>query len=152
MDRNYLPPAAEWWSFMPGILYLVGTPIGNLGDMSKRTAEILGSTDFIAAEDTRVSIKLLNHLGIKKHMISYFEHNKRERGEEIAARIEAGENCALVTDAGMPLFQTQVKISSPFVHSVALRLVLSQGLVLQYVHLQFQDFLQADFALRAFFL
>jgi len=102
MDRNYLPPAAEWWSFMPGILYLVGTPIGNLGDMSKRTAEILGSTDFIAAEDTRVSIKLLNHLGIKKHMISYFEHNKRERGEEIAARIEAGENCALVTDAGMP--------------------------------------------------
>jgi 16S rRNA (cytidine1402-2'-O)-methyltransferase len=82
----------------------VGTPIGNLGDFSPRGAQTLGSVDFIAAEDTRVTIKLLNHFDIKKPMISYFEHNKRERGEEIIKRLEAGESCALVTDAGMPVF------------------------------------------------
>jgi 16S rRNA (cytidine1402-2'-O)-methyltransferase len=87
---------------MSGILYLVGTPIGNLGDFSPRAARTLAEVDFIAAEDTRVSVKLLNHFEIKKPMISYFEHNKRQRGEEIAARLEAGESCALVTDAGMP--------------------------------------------------
>ncbi|MBR2589310.1 MAG: 16S rRNA (cytidine(1402)-2'-O)-methyltransferase [Clostridia bacterium] len=87
---------------MSGELYIVGTPIGNLGDLSLRAAKTLESVDFIAAEDTRVTLKLLNHLGIKKPMVSYFEHNKRERGEIITARIAAGENCALVTDAGMP--------------------------------------------------
>ena len=85
-----------------GILYVIGTPIGNLGDFSPRAAETLEQVDFIAAEDTRVTVKLLNHFGIKKPMISYFEHNRREKGELIVKRILAGENCALVTDAGMP--------------------------------------------------
>lgn len=87
---------------MSGILYVVGTPIGNLGDLSPRAVETLNKVDFIAAEDTRVTLKLLNHFEIKKPMISYFEHNKRERGDIICARIESGENCAIVTDAGMP--------------------------------------------------
>lgn len=83
-------------------LYIVGTPIGNLGDFSPRAVETLNNCDFIAAEDTRVTLKLLNHFGIKKNMVSYFEHNRRERGEMIVGRILAGESCALVTDAGMP--------------------------------------------------
>lgn len=87
---------------MTGILYVVGTPIGNLGDISPRALETLENVDFIAAEDTRVTLKLLNHFGIKKPMVSYFEHNKRERGEIICQRILNGENCAIVTDAGMP--------------------------------------------------
>lgn len=87
---------------MSGKLYLVGTPIGNLGDLSPRAAETLRTVDFIAAEDTRVTLKLLNHLGIKKSMLSYYEHNKKERGGEIISRLLLGENCALVTDAGMP--------------------------------------------------
>lgn len=87
---------------MSGILYVTGTPIGNLSDLSPRAVETLESVDFIAAEDTRVTLKLLNHFGIKKPMVSYFEHNKRERGEIICTRIEQGENCAIVTDAGMP--------------------------------------------------
>ena len=87
---------------MSGILYIVGTPIGNLGDMSPRAVETLAKVDFIAAEDTRVTVKLLNHFEIKKPMISYFEHNRREKGEVIVDRILQGESCALVTDAGMP--------------------------------------------------
>lgn len=87
---------------MSGELYVVGTPIGNLGDLSPRAVETLSSCDFIAAEDTRVTLKLLNHFGIKKPMVSYFEHNKRERGVMITDRILAGESCAIVTDAGMP--------------------------------------------------
>ncbi|MDR3310117.1 MAG: 16S rRNA (cytidine(1402)-2'-O)-methyltransferase [Oscillospiraceae bacterium] len=87
---------------MAGKLYLVGTPIGNLGDFSPRGAETLRTVDFIAAEDTRVTIKLLNRFEIKKPLVSYHEHNRTESGEKIAARIENGENCALVTDAGMP--------------------------------------------------
>lgn len=83
-------------------LYVMGTPIGNLGDFSPRAVKTLENCDFIAAEDTRVTIKLLNHFGIKKNMVSYHEHNKRERGEMIAERIIAGETCVLVTDAGMP--------------------------------------------------
>ncbi|MGE4548254.1 MAG: 16S rRNA (cytidine(1402)-2'-O)-methyltransferase [Intestinibacillus sp.] len=83
-------------------LYLVATPIGNLGDLSPRAAEVLGTVDFIAAEDTRVSQKLLVHLGLHKPMVSYYEHNRRQRGEEILARLLAGESCALVTDAGTP--------------------------------------------------
>lgn len=87
---------------MSGKLFIVGTPIGNLGDISPRALETLENCGFIAAEDTRVTLKLLNHFEIKKPMISYFEHNRREKGEIIAGRILAGEDCALVTDAGMP--------------------------------------------------
>ena len=87
---------------MPGILYLVPTPIGNLSDISIRCKETLENADFIAAEDTRVSLKLLNHLGIKKPLLSYFEHNKAQKGEMIVERILAGETCALVSDAGSP--------------------------------------------------
>ena len=87
---------------MAGILYLVGTPIGNLGDFSPRAADTLRSVDFIAAEDTRVTLKLLNHFDIRKPLICYHEHNRAEMGEKILSRLLAGESCALVTDAGMP--------------------------------------------------
>ena len=87
---------------MSGTLYVVGTPIGNLGDLSPRGLQTLSDCDFIAAEDTRVTLKLLTHFGIRKTLVSYHEHNRRERGEEILSRLLAGENCALVTDAGMP--------------------------------------------------
>lgn len=87
---------------MAGKLFLVGTPIGNLSDLSPRAVETLGDVDFIAAEDTRVTLKLLNHFGIKKSLVSYYEHNKKESGEKIMSRILAGETCALVSDAGMP--------------------------------------------------
>lgn len=87
---------------MSGTLYLVGTPIGNLSDLSPRAKNILASVDFIAAEDTRVSLKLLNHFDIRKPLISYHEHNRAQSGEKILARLLAGESCALVTDAGMP--------------------------------------------------
>lgn len=83
-------------------LYVVGTPIGNLSDFSPRAAQTLNDVDFIAAEDTRVTLKLLNHLGIKKPMVSYFEHNKAQRTSEICQRILNGESCAVVSDAGMP--------------------------------------------------
>ncbi len=87
---------------MSGMLYLVPTPIGNLGDISIRCRETLEQADFIAAEDTRVSLKLLNHLGIKKSLVSYYEHNKAFKGDKIVDRILAGETCALVSDAGSP--------------------------------------------------
>lgn len=87
---------------MSGKLYLVGTPIGNLGDLSPRGEQALRDADFIAAEDTRVTMKLLNHFDIRKPLVSYFEHNKYASGAKILERIIAGENCALVTDAGMP--------------------------------------------------
>lgn len=86
----------------PGTLYLVGTPIGNLADLSERAKKVLSEVDFVAAEDTRNSGLLLSRLGISRPMISYHEHNKRERGELICERLEAGQSCALVTDAGMP--------------------------------------------------
>ena len=85
-----------------GKLYLVATPIGNLADMSERAVKVLSEVDFIAAEDTRNSLRLLTHFGISKPMVSYHEHNRRERGEEIAERLSAGESCALITDAGTP--------------------------------------------------
>ena len=85
-----------------GTLYLVATPIGNLADLSERAVKVLSEVDFIAAEDTRNTQKLLNVLGISKPMVSYFEHNKRERGEQIIERLQVGESCALVTDAGTP--------------------------------------------------
>ena len=87
---------------MAGMLYLVPTPIGNLGDISLRCRQTLEQADFIAAEDTRVTLKLLNHLGIKKSLVSYYEHNKTFQGDRILERILAGETCALVSDAGSP--------------------------------------------------
>ena len=87
---------------MSGTLYLVATPIGNLGDFSPRAVETLNQVDFIAAEDTRVSVKLLNHFQIKKPLVSYHEHNHVTAGQSILSRLEAGESCALVTDAGTP--------------------------------------------------
>ena len=86
---------------MPGTLYIVATPIGNLDDMPPRVAATLGAADFIAAEDTRVTLRLLNHLGLKKPLVSYYEH-ALSHGEAILQRIEAGEDCALCSDAGMP--------------------------------------------------
>jgi len=87
---------------MSGMLYLVPTPIGNLGDISPRCRQTLEQADFIAAEDTRVTLKLLNYLGIKKSLVSYYEHNKAFKGTVILDRIVAGETCALVSDAGSP--------------------------------------------------
>lgn len=87
---------------MSGILYVVGTPIGNLGDFSQRAIETLNSVDFIAAEDTRVTIKLLNKFNIKKPLISYHEHSKSQRANQIIGKLLEGENAAFVSDAGMP--------------------------------------------------
>lgn len=87
---------------MSGTLYVVGTPIGNLGDFSQRAIDTLNDVDFIACEDTRVTIKLLNHFNIKKELVSYYEHNKNEKGNIIIKRLLNGENCAIVSDAGMP--------------------------------------------------
>ena len=87
---------------MPGTLYLVATPIGNLGDFSPRAVSTLQNADFIAAEDTRVSVKLLNHFAVRKPLVSYHEHNRAAAGQAILARLLDGETCALVTDAGMP--------------------------------------------------
>ena len=87
---------------MSGTLYLVATPIGNLGDLSPRAVETLAAVDFIAAEDTRVSLKLLNHFQIKKPLVSYHEHNHASAGQAVLARLLEGESCALVTDAGTP--------------------------------------------------
>ena len=100
--KNLEDRAKEKNRVLSGTLYLVATPIGNLADLSERAIKVLSEVDFIAAEDTRNSMRLLTHLGISKPMVSYFEHNKRERGEQIAARLEGGESCALITDAGTP--------------------------------------------------
>lgn len=105
---------------MPGCLYVVGTPIGNLGDMSPRAVQTLNEVDFIAAEDTRVTIKLLNHFDIKKHMISYHEHNRFEKGQDICHRILNGETCALVTDAGMPAISDPGEDLVKMCHSMAI--------------------------------
>ena len=99
---------------MSGKLYVVGTPIGNLGDFSPRAVKTFEEVDFIAAEDTRVTVKLLNHFEIKKPMVSYYEHNKAQKSSHIISRILDGEDCALVTDAGMPA------ISDPGTDLVAL--------------------------------
>ena len=87
---------------LPSTLYLVATPIGNLLDISERAKKVLSEVDFIAAEDTRNTLKLISAYGIKKELVSYFEHNKKASGERIIARLLSGESCALVTDAGMP--------------------------------------------------
>ncbi len=104
LDRAYITNTEkdEKNKILPSTLYLVATPIGNLADLSERAVKVLSGVDFIAAEDTRNTGHLLSYLGIRKPLISYFEHNKRERGEVIADRLAAGESCALVTDAGTP--------------------------------------------------
>lgn len=102
MSETTLSLSKEKNSIEPKTLYIVATPIGNLSDISERALKVLSSVDFIAAEDTRNSGKLLSCFGIRKPMISYFEHNKREHGNLIANRILAGESCALITDAGTP--------------------------------------------------
>ena len=101
-DVYYADTSEEKNKIADGTLYLVTTPIGNLADLSERAKKVLAGVDFVAAEDTRNSAKLLAIFGIKKPMVSYYEHNKRERGEIICDRLAAGESCALVTDAGMP--------------------------------------------------
>jgi len=108
-----------------GKLYLVATPIGNLGDITERAASTLREVDFIAAEDTRVTRKLLEHLSIRKPLVSYYEHNRRSSGENIVRRILDGENCALVTDAGTP------GISDPGEDLVCL--CIEEGIVLESV-------------------
>ena len=102
LTEQSVPPVGEKNRIVPGTLYLVATPIGNLADLSHRAEAVLAGVDFIAAEDTRNSGRLLAGLGIRKPMVSYFEHNKRERGGQICDRLAAGESCALVTDAGTP--------------------------------------------------
>ena len=87
---------------MAGKLYVVGTPIGNLSDMTFRGVDTLEAVDFIAAEDTRVSLKILNHFDIKKPLVSYHEHSTKYVSDGIIDRILNGESCAVVTDAGMP--------------------------------------------------
>ena len=95
-------PISEKNQIMPSTLYLVATPIGNLADLSERAIKVLSEVDFIAAEDTRNTGHMLAYLNIQKPLVSYHEHNKRERGEQICDRLQAGESCALVTDAGTP--------------------------------------------------
>lgn len=102
MDTTKTPENAGKNAVVKGTLYLVGTPIGNLSDISERALKVLSEVDFIAAEDTRVSGNMLSRFGIKKPLLNYFEHNKKAMGIEIVNRLSAGESCALVTDAGMP--------------------------------------------------
>lgn len=111
-----------------GKLYVVGTPIGNLSDFSPRAIATLEEVDFIAAEDTRVTMKILNHFGIKKEMVSYYEHNKRERGEIICARIQQGEDCAIVTDAGMPAISDPGEDLVRLCHELGIQVVSVPGL------------------------
>ena len=110
---------------MNGTLYILATPIGNLNDLSTRASETLATADFIAAEDTRATAKLLNRFSIKTPLISYYEHNKKQKGEYILSRLLSGENCALVTDAGTPA------ISDPGVDLVDL--CLSNGIAVRAV-------------------
>lgn len=112
---------------LSGKLYVVGTPIGNLKDMSQRAVETLNMVDFIAAEDTRVTRKLLTYFGIKKPMVSYFEHNKYEKGEIICSRIMSGENCALVTDAGMPAISDPGEILVKQCHDMSIEVNVVPG-------------------------
>lgn len=112
---------------MSGKLFVVGTPIGNLSDFSPRAVSTLEAVDFIAAEDTRVTLKLLNHFGIKKEMVSYYEHNKRERGEIICQRIQNGEDCAIVTDAGMPAISDPGEDLVALCHELGIQVVSVPG-------------------------
>lgn len=107
----------------PGTLYIVATPIGNLSDLTPRAAQTFADVDFIAAEDTRVTVKLLNHLGLKKPMVSYYEHNLAERGDYVLGRIEAGESCALCSDAGTPAVSDPGEVIVRDAHARGIRVV-----------------------------
>ena len=135
---------------MSGILYIVGTPIGNLGDLSPRAAKTLEEVDFIAAEDTRVTLKLLNRFGIKKPLVSYFEHNKRERGEVITQRILAGESCALVTDAGMPAISDPGEDLAALCHEKGIQIIAVPGPTAFATALALSGLPTGRFALKAF--
>ena len=113
----------------PGVLYLVATPIGNLDDISYRAVKVLESVDFIAAEDTRHSLKLLNHLGISKPMTSYFEHNIRQKGEYIIERILNGETAALISDAGTPAISDPGEDIVKICHERGVRVIPVPGAV-----------------------
>lgn len=108
---------------MPGILYVVSTPIGNLNDLTPRAAQTFAEASFIAAEDTRVTVKLLNHLGLKKPMVSYYAHNAAQRGETILSRILAGESCALCSDAGVPAISDPGEALVAEAHALGIRVV-----------------------------
>lgn len=108
---------------MSGTLYIVATPIGNLSDLTPRAAKTFAEADFIAAEDTRVTLKLLNHLGLKKPMVSYYEHNLKERGEYILNRVLQGESCALCSDAGMPCISDPGEQIVMDAHKMGIRVV-----------------------------
>ena len=112
---------------MSGLLYVVGTPIGNLNDLTYRTGKALEEADFLAVEDTRVTIKLLNHLGLKKPMLSYHEHNLEERGAQLIERILSGETCALCCDAGTPAISDPGQILVQQAHEVGIRVVPIPG-------------------------
>ncbi len=112
---------------MSGVIYVVATPIGNLKDLTPRMKEAFESADFIAAEDTRVTVKLLNHLGIKKPMISYYEHNLKDKGEYIISRVLAGESCAVCSDAGTPCISDPGEILVKQAHSHGIRVIPITG-------------------------
>lgn len=112
---------------LPKTLYVVATPIGNLSDMTERGKRILSEVDFIAAEDTRISGKLIGLYGIKKPLVNYFEHNKAEMGERIVSRLLAGESCAIVTDAGTPAVSDPGEDLCKLCHEKGIRVVPIPG-------------------------
>ena len=112
---------------MAGVIYVVATPIGNLNDMTARMREAFEAADFSAAEDTRVTVKLLNHLGIKKPMIRYYEHNLKDKGEYIIGRVLAGENCAVCSDAGTPCISDPGEILVKQAHANGIRVIPITG-------------------------
>ena len=135
-----------------GRLYLVGTPIGNLGDMTYRAVETLKSVDFICAEDTRVTAKLLNYFNIKIPLISYHEHNAKTAGKQVIDRILSGENAAIVTDAGMPCISTPERILSSFALNMTLKSMLFPARQQLFQLLPSADLTPPDLPLRAFYL
>ena len=112
---------------MSGVIYVVATPIGNLNDLTPRMKEAFEAADFIAAEDTRVTVKLLNHMGIKKPMVSYYEHNLKDKGEYIISRVMAGENCAVCSDAGTPCISDPGEILVKQAHANGIRVIPGTG-------------------------
>lgn len=112
---------------MSGVIYIVATPIGNLNDLTQRMKQAFEQADFIAAEDTRVSVKLLNHFGIKKPMISYHDHNLRGKGEQIIQRVLDGETCALCSDAGTPCISDPGEILVKQAHENGIKLIPVSG-------------------------
>ena len=112
---------------MAGVIYVVATPIGNLNDLTPRMKEAFEAADFIAAEDTRVTVKLLNHMGIKKPMVSYYEHNLKDKGEYIISRVMAGENCAVCSDAGTPCISDPGEILVKQAHANGIRVIPVTG-------------------------